>query len=354
MPDPQEILHERNGDRDADAKESRPGIVVTQAVLQRLSESFVGELSQALAIVPIDDLETEIPRWLDRLAREIGAEHCTIGEFDDGKVEPRFLRQWRVGEDPRAISPDNEGWHQGQLASGQIIAISSLDDLPVEETATRRQLESMGIRSGLWVPMTVERSTVGAFGLAMLSRECSWPASIIQRCRLVADVFGNALMRRRKAALVEERSRFETLVTDFSSRLMNATSDVDSLIDEILSRLMNATSDVDSLIDEILRELGQFLQVDRVGFLDITASRKLLSLRRKWVGEGASDDLGDYTNVSTRFPWLTRMLVGNASVVINDLDQFPSEAAKERRYCETLGIKSFTMVPAMLGGQVVT
>jgi transcriptional regulator with GAF, ATPase, and Fis domain len=116
---------------------------------------------------------------------------------------------------------------------------------------------------------------------------------------------------------------------------------------------MNATSDVDSLIDEILRELGQFLQVDRVGFLDITASRKLLSLRRKWVGEGASDDLGDYTNVSTRFPWLTRMLVGNASVVINDLDQFPSEAAKERRYCETLGIKSFTMVPAMLGGQVV-
>lgn len=335
MPDPQEILHERNGDRDADAKASRPGVVVTQTVLQRLSESFFGELSQALAIVPIDDLETEIPRWLDRLAREIGAEHCTIGEFDDGKVEPRFLRQWRVGEDPRAISPDHEGWNQGQLASGQIIAIGSLDDLPVEETATRRQLESMGIRSGLWVPMTVERSTVGAFGLAMLSRDCSWPASIIQHCRLVADVFGNALMRRRKAAVVEERSRFETLVTDFSSRLMNATSDVDSLI------------------DEILRELGQFLLVDRVGFLDITASRKHLSIRRVWVGEGASDDLENYADVSTRFPWLTRMLVGNASVVINDLDQFPSEAAEERRYCETLGIKSFTMVPATLGGQVV-
>jgi transcriptional regulator with GAF, ATPase, and Fis domain len=184
--------------------------------------------------------------------------------------------------------------------------------------------------------MVVQGSPVGAIGLTTLTYEHKWPDRVVERCQLVGHIVGSALLRRHEIREIEGRSQFETLITEFSSRLMNTPGNTDRVT------------------DDILKKLGEFLLVERAGFLEINASRNCVVPTRHWASEGVSNSTHlRYTDVSATFPWLTGKIVANSPVVINDLDQFPSEAAEERRYCETLGIKSFTMVPALLRGKVV-
>ncbi len=299
-------------------------------------EDFLAELSEVFATCVAGDLEGEIIRWLDRLATELGAELCTIGEFYETEKQPRFMYQWQRGDQPEPLITPKDNYIRRRLIAGQTISIAGLDEIPVEAVSTRELLKQMGIRSGLWVPMLVERSVVGGMGLTMMSQERNWPTQIIQRCQLVAEVFGNALMRRRKLAVIEELERFESLITDFSFKFMNFDADIDAIIDEVLG------------------DLGEFLGMDRVGYLKVNAQENSLMPTRQWFAEGIEQDRSvQYTDVSAQFPWLTARIIGNEPVTIDETDQFPDVATNERQYCENLGIQSFIMVPAMLGGKVV-
>jgi transcriptional regulator with GAF, ATPase, and Fis domain len=117
---------------------------------------------------------------------------------------------------------------------------------------------------------------------------------------------------------------------------------------------MNFDADIDAIIDEVLGDLGEFLGMDRVGYLKVNAQENSLMPTRQWFAEGIEQDRSvQYTDVSAQFPWLTARIIGNEPVTIDETDQFPDVATNERQYCENLGIQSFIMVPAMLGGKVV-
>jgi len=326
----------------------RPGVEETpsrdEIVVQRTwptgphapFEDFLAALSAAMATVVPDDLDSEIAAWLDQLAQQLGAERCTVGEFYESEKQSRFMLQWPVGHQPAPFIIPEDQYIRARLAAGHVLSISSLDEIPAEAVSTRELMEQMKIRSGLWVPMLVEGSAVGGIGLMMMSQERTWPTQIIQRCRLVADVLGNALMRRRKITEIEEREKFESLVADISDRFMNVEGDIDALTDEVLF------------------ELGEFLQMDRVGYLEIDPEKQSVIPTRHWIAEGVKDDYRlQYIDVSAEFPWLAGKILAGEPVTIEHLDQFPDESNNERQYCEHLGIRSFTMVPATLGGAVM-
>jgi transcriptional regulator with GAF, ATPase, and Fis domain len=325
----------------------RPGVEETpprdEIVVQRTwptgphapFEDFLAALSATMATVVPDDMESEIARWLDQLAEHLAAERCTVGEFNAG-AHAGFHVQWLVGKDPTPFIRPEDSWIQRRLASGQSISISTLDELPAEAVSTRQELEEMGVRSGLWVPIMAEGSAVGGIGLTVMSHEQHWPALVIRRCQIVANMIGDAFLRRRKTKEIEERSQFEALITDFSARFMNFDADIDVITDEVLG------------------ELGEFLRTDRVGYLEIDARKQSLIPTRQWFAQGIEQDRSmQYVDVSAQFPWLTAKIIRNESITIDEMDQFPDEATNERRYCENLGIQSFTMVPATLGGETV-
>jgi transcriptional regulator with GAF, ATPase, and Fis domain len=152
----------------------------------------------------------------------------------------------------------------------------------------------------------------------------------------VGDTIGNALLRRRKAREIEERSQFEALITDFSTRFMNIDADIDAITDEVLG------------------ELGEFLGTDRVAYLEVDPGKHSLIPTRQWFAQGIEQDRSvQYVDVSARFPWLIEEIIKNNPVRIDDMDQFPDAATNERQYCQNLGIQSFTMVPATVGGETV-
>ena len=314
----------------------RNEVLLQHTDLHSAFEGLLADMSAAISVAAVDDIECEITQWLNQLAQQLGAERCAVGEFYSADEKPRFLLRLVVGHQSEPFEQHGTGWIQSTLASGQVISISSLDELPAEAVAAREQLAEVGIRSGLWVPMLVEGSVVGGMGLSMLSCERVWPAQIIQRCRLVADVFGNAIMRRRRAAEIEERIRYETLLTDISTQFMNLDGDIDIMIDAVLG------------------EFGDFLNSDRVSYVEVDAVQQTLMPTRQWIAAGIQDDDHvQYENVFPEFPWLAAKILAGETVAIEHLDQFPDQAKNERQYCERLDIQSFTMVPVSLDGVVV-
>lgn len=301
----------------------------------RAYETILVELSAALSTVTADDLESEIALWLEPLAQLFGAERCTVGEFT-ALPHAGFQMQWLVGKDPLPfISPDYS-WVRTRLTAGQTVSISTLDELPAETTSTRQQLEESGVCYGLWVPIMDKDFAVGGIGLTAMSQEQHWSELVIQRCQVVGNLIGNAIVRRRKAREIEERSQFEDLITDFSTRFLNIDADIDSVTDDVLT------------------DLGEFLGTDRVAYLKVDCKDNSLVPTRQWFAEGIAQDRSlQNVDVSARFPWLTSKIRATEPVAIDSMDQFPGEAMNERQYCESLGIRSFTMVPAMLGGETV-
>ncbi len=323
-------------DRRPYVKETPRHVAVGPSELHPSFEIFLAELSAVFAVVAPDEMENTIGRWLDQLAQQLGAERCTVAEFSAPEEQPAFVLQWLVGKQPVPFIIPEDSWIQDELVGGRLISISSLDELPVGAASSRQELEEMGIRSGLWIPIMAEGSVVGGIGLTVMSHEHDWQELVIRRCQIVAETIGSALLRRRRAREIEERSKFEALITDFSARFMNIEADIDAITDEVLG------------------ELGEFLGTDRVGFLEVNSKENSLVPTRQWFAEGIEQDRSmQNVNVSERFPWLIEQITRNEPVRINDMDQFPAEATNERQYCEALGIQAFTMVPAALDGEAV-
>ena len=136
----------------------------------RAFEDTLVELSAAFSKVAADDLESEITNWLDQLAQQLGAERCTVGEFN-AVGQAGFDVQWLVGIDPTPIISPEDSWIWSRLAAGQLVSISSLGELPAEAASTRQQLAEMGIRLGLWVPMRVGGTYVGGVGRTAMGPE---------------------------------------------------------------------------------------------------------------------------------------------------------------------------------------
>jgi transcriptional regulator with GAF, ATPase, and Fis domain len=313
---------------------------LTEDVVDRLAEppssfeTLLADLSKALAGIAPADVEREVARWLDRIAQELCAERCTVGEFcTDGL--------WVAGRQPTPFIDPEASWIRDRLSAGQSVVVSSLDELPDEQASTQALLKEIGIRSGLWLPISINGAVTGGVGLTTVSREQTWSPLIIGRCQLVCSVIGSTMFMRRQMEEIRGLEQFEALVGEISTTLINADA-------------------IDSLIDQILQELGEFLHAHRVSVVEVdSAAKKMLVTRQRFIDRDPEEgfrervELPLYIDVASRFPWLAGEVLANRIVAIHDVEQLPEEAGAERDYCESADIGSFAMVPAALGGSVV-
>ena len=84
------------------------------------------------------------------------------------------------------------------MLAGRMVVIESPDDLPAEAAVDRDSALRIGIQSNLTLPLAVGgEPPVGALALNTLRARRTWSAASVQRLQLVAQVFTNALARRR-------------------------------------------------------------------------------------------------------------------------------------------------------------
>ena len=92
------------------------------------------------------------------------------------------------------------------MLAGRLVAIPSLDELPAEAPVDRESCRLIGVKSNLCIPLSVGgEPPVGCLGLSTLHEERAWPDALVKRLQLVAQVFTNALARRRHELEQQER-----------------------------------------------------------------------------------------------------------------------------------------------------
>jgi len=152
---------------------------------------------------------------------------------------------------------------------------------------------------------------------------------------LVALLFAASASTSRQVAtapLLEERLRFETLLSELTAGLIHVPA-----------------SGIDAALEAGLRDVVTFLVVDR-GDLDEYLGGGL-GTRIAWAHEGLEEP--PRVMLASQFPWAAQRLQRGEVVRFSRLDELPPEAAVDRASYQRSGTRSKVSLPLQAGGRVL-
>jgi len=182
-------------------------------------EMLLADLSARFVNLPADLIDSEIEDAERRICEFLDLDTAALWQWEE--VAPgafaltHYFNVLGVPAPPERRIDSFFPWCRQQMLLGRVIAISSLEDLP-EEAA--RDLESgrlFGIKSSLLLPLSVGGgSTIGILGLNATRAERDWPDMLVKRLQLVAQIFANALARKRADQALRESEERMTLAAE--------------------------------------------------------------------------------------------------------------------------------------------
>jgi PAS domain S-box-containing protein len=166
-------------------------------------ETMLSELSTRFINVRPDEVDREIEVALRLVCECLGIDIAVLWQWSGAAPEAwvpthaHFVDEGLRPAEP--IRQEHYPYYIRQMLAGRIVAVSSLDELPVEAAVDRDSGRRRGIKSNLCLPLSVGgEPPVGALGLSTLRAERAWPGALVKRLQLVAQVFSNALARKRR------------------------------------------------------------------------------------------------------------------------------------------------------------
>ena len=172
--------------------------------------SLLAELSSNFINLLPGDVDREIEDALRRVCEHVDIDFGLLWQWSSAVprvVVPThvYLRQ----DDPSPAAPvsqDQFPWVVQEMLAGRIVVLPSLPAaLPAEAITDRANARLLGLRSNLTIPLAAGGlPPVGALALNTLRAEREWPDELVRRLRLVAEVFTNALARKRTDEALHE------------------------------------------------------------------------------------------------------------------------------------------------------
>ena len=161
-----------------------------EALLADLSATFVG--------VPAQELDHKIQEAQRHICETLGLDRSTLGQPNQSG-EPQFTHSWTVPgcpPAPRSAPRELVPWATQRILSGHTIQFSSVDELPPEAAIDKETFRCVGTKSGVCFPLIVGGKALGVLAFGTVKAERPWPERLVNRLRLIADVFASALARR--------------------------------------------------------------------------------------------------------------------------------------------------------------
>ena len=182
-------------------------------------ETLIAELSSRFVNLLADEVDSEIMEAERRLCEFLDLDILAVWQRSDEAPGSFTLTHWysaQEGPQPSMqLDDDDIPWFRQQMLAGCIVAISSLEEMPAEAAHDREVCRQLGIKSNLSIPLAVggERP-VGALGLNTTRAERDWPEAMVKRLQLVAQIFTNALARKRADEALRESQERLSLTVD--------------------------------------------------------------------------------------------------------------------------------------------
>jgi len=166
-------------------------------------ERLLTEISTLFINLPADKIDNEIAAAQRRICELLDIDRSTLWITSD--VDPGVLLLTHILQPPECPSPPERmnirnffPWIEQKVLGGETLAISKMTELPAEAELDREGLGRYGTKSGVYVPLSVGKGPVfGLLTFAVTRGERDWPKRVVQQFQLVAQIFANALARKR-------------------------------------------------------------------------------------------------------------------------------------------------------------
>lgn len=164
-------------------------------------ETLLLELSATFVDIPADQVDSAIESGLRRIVEALGIERSGFGEMSADQSKFVITHSYEVPgvpPSPRMIVDEQMPWFAKKIRHGNALRLVRLpDDLPAEATAERAYCSQSGLKSHLTIPLKEMGLVVAGIGFNSFHSYRDWPDALIQRLRLVGEVFTHALARKR-------------------------------------------------------------------------------------------------------------------------------------------------------------
>jgi signal transduction histidine kinase len=193
-------------------------------------EALLAELSATFVNLPAAEVDSQIELALRRLVEFLGVDRGGLAEVSSDQKQLVITHSYHVPDVP-SLAPmilnEQMPWYARTVYRGEVLRLCELpDDLPPEATAERQYSLGVGLKAHVMIPLKVMGSVVGALGFSSFRGCHDWPGDLIQRLRLVGEIFTNAVARKRadEALQVREQSlrRTRESLRQLAARLLHA------------------------------------------------------------------------------------------------------------------------------------
>ena len=174
---------------------------------QREFERIVAELSFQFISLPGNDIVAAIQHGLGRISQELDLDRCVFVAIGPGRdlVEPVT---WAARGIPPVEMPLPTSaqfpWATGRVLAGHVVAFSTLADVPSE--IDRTAFAAIGMKSAVYVPLSVDGRVTGAVGFSTVRAERVWSSETVQRLKVFGGVFAQVLARQLRDEAVRAAS----------------------------------------------------------------------------------------------------------------------------------------------------
>lgn len=163
-------------------------------------EALLSDLSTAFINVPVNEVDRKIEQSLQKVVEFLGFDRCTIWHVvpEHGRLLLTHSFALPGIKQPPAVIEDLIPVWNSMLRNGEIYGISDIDALPDKfQSEIAYCKDQGGIKSILFIPASVGGTVVGTITFVSYRAKREWPDYLIQRLRLLWEIFANALERKR-------------------------------------------------------------------------------------------------------------------------------------------------------------
>jgi formate hydrogenlyase transcriptional activator len=175
-----------------------------EGLKERLNfETLLVNISARFVNLPADRIDSEVEDAQRRICEHLDLDRATLWQIDAGEPGALLLTHFHQipgGKPParRMIARNFFPWASRKVLSGETVTISKLTDLPPEAGRDVENFSLYGTKSNVLVPLSVGEGPVfGLLSFSNMHAESDWPEAVVKRFTLIAQVFANALARKK-------------------------------------------------------------------------------------------------------------------------------------------------------------
>jgi signal transduction histidine kinase len=312
-------------------------------------ENILAEISSAFVRVPASQISFEMERWLQRVVIALHIDRATIGQLNPADGCLYATHQWaRAGIVPIPEALNAVGavpWLTSKLLAGEPVILSRVEDAPADAAKDLEFALMVGCKSTAAIPLIIGGGVVGAIVFDAVARAQTWSPRSMQRLRLIAEVFGNALERERAVAEISrlrEEMRQNSRVATMGELTASLAHELNQPLGAILSNAQAARrflaakkpdrAEAQAAIEDIIRDNSRavetlhnvraLFQRDRVEMSPVDLRQILLEAERVLSQEAGSKGI----SLKVELPSVLPIVVGNRAQLLEVLMNLASNA----------------------------